>query len=125
MLHACFSVAQLIANMTSTELTCSRCGNVDICTNLIEHILINCAMVLTCRELFEQIVIRHFDSNVCNLLCSLNHQEYIGAHFGLNINLVNVLHEDYYINKVIIFFLSAWSCYRHAIKISIPAYKDD
>ena len=34
MLRACFSVAQLIEYMSSTESTCSKCGNVDICTNL-------------------------------------------------------------------------------------------
>ena len=77
MLRACFFVAQLIAYMSSTESTCSRCGNVDICTNLTEHILINCAMIQTCKKSFERIVVRHFDYTVCNLLRSLNGQEYM------------------------------------------------
>ena len=46
MLHACFSIAQIIAYTACTDFShCSRCGNSDIDTRMTEHILINCLYV--------------------------------------------------------------------------------
>ena len=103
MLRACFNVAQLIVYLSFTESTSSRCCNVGICTHSTGHILINCSMVQTCRESFDQSVVRHFNYNVCNVLPFIERSN-IAALFGLK-------DCDIFHTKDILFVHSVLKCY--------------
>ena len=54
MLSVCFSVAQMIAFLSSTDSTYSRCGITDITCCITEHFLVNCNCVQTCKLLFQR-----------------------------------------------------------------------
>ena len=84
MLPVCFSVAQMIAFLSSTDSTCSRCGITDITCCITEHILVNCNCVQTCKILFEECINREFDFTVSEIIYFLHGEEYVRTLFGLD-----------------------------------------
>ena len=91
MLSVCFSVAQMIAFLSSTDSTCSRCGITDITCCITEHILVNCNCVQTCKILFEECINREFDFTVSEIIYFLHGEEYVRALFGLDPNKERLL----------------------------------
>ena len=111
----CFSVAQMIAFLSSTDSTCSRCEITDITCCITEHISVNCNCVQTCKLLFEECINREFGFTVSEFIYSLHGEEYVRALFGLDPNLERLLQGKIYMffNVVALFLHDAWTCYRY------------
>ena len=114
MLHACFSIAHIIAYTACTDFShCSRYGNSDIETSLTEHILFNCFHVRSLKDSFQQITFVKFGRSTFNMLASLIGKEYVEALFGLNPNLHSVLLNNYdmFYKHVVLFLDNVWKSY--------------
>lgn len=115
MLRACFSIAQLIAYLSSIDPTCSRCGRREINCSITMHILTDCVSVQPCRISFKTTVLSLFGNRIFDLLEAFDDLDLVKAMFGLNQILIVELQDnsDNFYYHVACFLHDVWNSYKY------------
>ena len=83
MLTTCFSIAQLIAYLSSFDSVCTR-GQNDITMSLTMHIITSCVLVRSISIAFKETIRLLLDQRILLLFESLTDYDRVKTLFGLN-----------------------------------------